>query len=201
MRTPPISTQQFEVTAPASGRITGVDCRRLARAAKLAGLEHSDSSNAQGVGASGYAGTSPQTAGKFSQKAYGLYVGLETDLTEALTVGAAGRYEHYNTFGDAWVGKVNALYKFAEAFSMRGSVGFPASLTQNLTTGCTIVLNRSAVELIATSVPPPVTLHDWWCYLVVSAAGGRPVGQHGLQALGLLAQAKEIGRASCRERV
>jgi iron complex outermembrane receptor protein len=78
---------------------------------------------AQGVGASGYAGTSPQTAGKFSQKAYGLYVGLETDLTEALTVGAAGRYEHYNTFGDAWVGKVNALYKFADAFSVRGSIG------------------------------------------------------------------------------
>jgi thymidine phosphorylase len=37
MRTPPTSTQQFEVTALASGRITEVDCRRLARAAKLAG--------------------------------------------------------------------------------------------------------------------------------------------------------------------
>ena len=37
MRTPPISTHQFEVTAHVSGRITGVDCRRLARAAKLAG--------------------------------------------------------------------------------------------------------------------------------------------------------------------
>jgi thymidine phosphorylase len=37
MRTPPDSTQQFEVTAPASGRITGFDCRKLARAAKLAG--------------------------------------------------------------------------------------------------------------------------------------------------------------------
>ncbi|MBE2992663.1 TonB-dependent receptor [Sphingomonas sp. CFBP 13603] len=77
----------------------------------------------QGVGASGYAGTSPATAGKFSQKAYAAYVGLETDLTEALTVGAAGRYEHYNTFGDAWVGKVNALYKFVEGFSVRGSFG------------------------------------------------------------------------------
>jgi thymidine phosphorylase len=37
MRNPPVSTQQFEVTAPVSGRITGIDCRRLARAAKLAG--------------------------------------------------------------------------------------------------------------------------------------------------------------------
>lgn len=78
---------------------------------------------AQGVGASGYAGTSPSTAGSFSQENYGAYIGLETDLTAALTVGAAGRYEHYNTFGSAWVGKVNALYKFADAFSIRGSFG------------------------------------------------------------------------------
>jgi thymidine phosphorylase len=37
MRTPPVSTQQFEVTAPVGGIITGFDCRKLARAAKLAG--------------------------------------------------------------------------------------------------------------------------------------------------------------------
>ncbi len=78
---------------------------------------------AQGVGASGYAGTSAATAGKYSQQAYAAYVGLETDLTAALTVGAAGRYEHYNTFGDAWVGKVNALYKVADFLSIRGSIG------------------------------------------------------------------------------
>ncbi|WP_010162754.1 TonB-dependent receptor plug domain-containing protein [Sphingomonas sp. PAMC 26617] len=78
---------------------------------------------AQGVGASGYAGTSPGTAGKFSQENFGAYIGLETDITDALTVGAAGRYEHYNTFGNAWVGKVNALYKLVEGFSVRGSFG------------------------------------------------------------------------------
>ncbi len=78
---------------------------------------------AQGVGASGYAGTSPTTAGEFSQQAYAAYVGLETDVTAALTVGAAGRYEHYNTFGDAWVGKLNALYKITDVLSIRGSIG------------------------------------------------------------------------------
>ncbi len=83
----------------------------------------SGSTAAQGVGASGYAGTSEATAGKFDQKAYAAYVGLETDLTDALTVGAAGRYEHYNTFGSAWVGKVNALYKLVEGLSVRGSFG------------------------------------------------------------------------------
>lgn len=80
-------------------------------------------SNAQGVGASGYAGTSPAAAGRFSQKSYGAYVDLETDITDALSVGAAGRYEHYDTFGDAWVWKINGIYKFADAFSIRGSIG------------------------------------------------------------------------------
>ena len=77
----------------------------------------------QGVGASGYNGISPATAGSSSQTAYGAYLGLETDLTPALTVGAAGRFEHYNTFGNAVVGKANALYKFSDAFSLRGSIG------------------------------------------------------------------------------
>jgi thymidine phosphorylase len=37
MRTPPASSQRFELTAPSSGTITSMDNRRLARAAKLAG--------------------------------------------------------------------------------------------------------------------------------------------------------------------
>ncbi len=51
--------------------------------------------------------------------------------------------------------------------------GFPAALIQNLTTGCTLMLNQRAVHLIAASRPPQASLHDWWCYLVVTAAGGR----------------------------
>lgn len=49
---------------------------------------------------------------------------------------------------------------------------FPASLTQNVATGCTVMLNQAAVRLIASSTPPAGSLHDWWCYLVVSAWGG-----------------------------
>ena len=52
---------------------------------------------------------------------------------------------------------------------------FPAALTQNIATGCTVVLNRAAAQLVASSHPPPATLHDWWSYLVVSANGGRLV--------------------------
>lgn len=54
-----------------------------------------------------------------------------------------------------------------------GPAVFPAALTQNVATGCTVMLNPAAVALIAASNPPEGTLHDWWSYLVVSAAGGR----------------------------
>jgi hypothetical protein len=51
--------------------------------------------------------------------------------------------------------------------------GFPQALTQNIATGCTVMLNAEAVSLIASTRAPPDTLHDWWAYLVVTAAGGR----------------------------
>lgn len=107
-------------------------------------------SRPQGVGASGYAGTSPVSAGRFSQENYGVYVGLETDLTDALTVGAAGRYEHYNTFGSAWVGKVNALYKLSDVFSVRGSFGTgfhaPSPGQSNVSIVTTSFLNNVAFQ-------------------------------------------------------
>ncbi len=73
--------------------------------------------------ASGYGGTSPASAGSFSQKNIAVYVGAEADLTEALSFGLAGRFEDYNTFGSTFVGKFNAMYKISEAFSIRGTVG------------------------------------------------------------------------------
>ncbi len=74
-------------------------------------------------GASGYGGTSPQSAGTSSQSDFALYAGAETDVTQALSIGVAGRYERYNTFGSAIVGKANAIYHFTEQFALRGTVG------------------------------------------------------------------------------
>jgi glycosyltransferase involved in cell wall biosynthesis len=51
--------------------------------------------------------------------------------------------------------------------------GFPTALTQNVATGCTVMLNRPAARLVAASRPSTGTLHDWWAYLLVTAAGGR----------------------------
>ncbi len=77
---------------------------------------------AQG-GASGYGGVSPAQAGKWSQKNIAIYGGAETDITSNWTVGIAGRYEHYNTFGSATVGKINTRYEFIPGFAIRGTVG------------------------------------------------------------------------------
>ncbi|WP_419809395.1 TonB-dependent receptor plug domain-containing protein [Sphingomonas sp.] len=77
----------------------------------------------QSPAASGYGGTSPTFAGKNSQKSYGVYVGAETDIVEALSVGIAGRYEHYETFGGRFVGKANFIYHITDAIAVRGTAG------------------------------------------------------------------------------
>jgi hypothetical protein len=65
-----------------------------------------------------------------------------------------------------------SLRRLGVSGPLRRPAGFPAALTQNVTTGCTVLLNQRAVALVARSKPPSVSLHDWWCYLVVTAAGG-----------------------------
>jgi iron complex outermembrane receptor protein len=74
-------------------------------------------------GASGYGGTSPTYAGSWSQWNWGVYGGAETDITDALSVGVAGRYEHYNTFGGSFVYKVNGIYKVMPQLSVRATIG------------------------------------------------------------------------------
>jgi hypothetical protein len=65
------------------------------------------------------------------------------------------------------------LRRIAMSFRVRRPPGFPASLTQNLATGCTVLMNRAAMGLLANSVAPMGSLHDWWSYIMVSAHGGR----------------------------
>ena len=50
--------------------------------------------------------------------------------------------------------------------------GFPASLTQNIVHGNTMVMNRAAADLVTRLPGPEGTVHDWWSYIVVTACGG-----------------------------
>lgn len=51
--------------------------------------------------------------------------------------------------------------------------GFPASLTQNIMHGNTMVMNRAAAALVSRIPGPSGTVHDWWSYIVVTACGGQ----------------------------
>jgi glycosyltransferase involved in cell wall biosynthesis len=45
------------------------------------------------------------------------------------------------------------------------------ALVENIATGCTVVFNKKARDLIRTKLPSAAVIHDWWLYLAVSAFG------------------------------
>ena len=71
-----------------------------------------------------------------------------------------------------------ALNRLGESDPIRVPPSLCPALTQNIATGCTVVLDAAAAALVAGSAPPSASLHDWWSYLVVTAAGGRVIADH-----------------------
>ncbi|MET0363857.1 MAG: TonB-dependent receptor [Sphingobium sp.] len=114
-----------------------------------------------GSGAQGFAGFRPADAGKNSRENVGAYLDLEAQIAN-LTVGAAGRYEHYSDFGDNGTGKVSLRYDFAPQFALRAtaSTGFRApslqqqfySFTQSTSINNVIVDVRTQPSTTATAV-------------------------------------------------
>nr|WP_230975580.1 glycosyltransferase [Acetobacter garciniae] len=65
------------------------------------------------------------------------------------------------------------------SFDLPQAPSFLMALTQNIATGCTVVLSAPAVSLVRANMPPPAaTLHDWWAYLLVSAVGGTVIADN-----------------------
>lgn len=80
------------------------------------------------VGANGFQGFSPDTAGTFTTYSFATYVEAEADITDNLTASIAGRYEDYEAFGDNFSYKFAGRYDFNDTFAMRGAIstGFRA---------------------------------------------------------------------------
>ena len=78
---------------------------------------------AKSPGASGYGGTSPTYAGSWSDWSWGVYGDVEADVTDKLSMGVAGRYEHYHSFGGSFVYKVNGIYRVIPELSVRATLG------------------------------------------------------------------------------
>lgn len=66
---------------------------------------------------------------------------------------------------------VNSENQFIKLSPLPKGVAFENALVENIATGCTIVLNRAARDLILKSIPSQCVMHDAWCYLLISCLG------------------------------
>ncbi len=82
----------------------------------------------EGGGSSGFRGIEPANAGEFSRDNVGIYADVEHDISDALLVQYAARYENYSDFGGTLNGKIAARYRVNDAFAFRGAIstGFHA---------------------------------------------------------------------------
>ena len=81
-----------------------------------------------GVGSAAFQGYAPETEGDWDSDSYGVYVDVETDITDRFTVGAALRYEDYDEFDDNTDYKLSGRYDFTDNFAIRATTntGFRA---------------------------------------------------------------------------
>ncbi|MCR6644965.1 MAG: TonB-dependent receptor [Terricaulis sp.] len=91
------------------------------------------------------------------------------NLTEALLVSAAVRFEHYSDFGETFSGKLSARYDFSDSFALRGSVqnGFraPSLQQQFYTATSTNFINGVPFDITTFPASDPVAV----------ALGARPL--------------------------
>ncbi|TPG66663.1 TonB-dependent receptor [Hymenobacter nivis] len=112
-------------------------------------------------GAQGFPGFQPRNEVKASRSNVGVYADAELDVTKALLVEGAVRFENYTDFGSNFTGKLATRLKLSDAFSLRGtlSTGFRApSLAQiNFNTVFTNVVGGKPVDILLDRNSGPVT--------------------------------------------
>jgi len=116
-------------------------------------ITHSTASN-------GFGGIS--TGVDASQRSYAAYVDVEADVSSNVTLGIAGRYEDYASFGSTTLGKFQARFKINDAVALRAtaSTGFHAPSP-----------GQSNVETLSTTfIPGTTTQVQIGTYRVTSAA-------------------------------
>jgi iron complex outermembrane receptor protein len=79
-------------------------------------------------GAQVFAGFQPGDAGDHNRMSYAAYADFETNPTDRIQLGLAGRTEHYGDFGWATIGKVSARVELLPSVALRGAfnTGFRA---------------------------------------------------------------------------
>ncbi|MDQ4139602.1 MAG: TonB-dependent receptor [Bacteroidota bacterium] len=119
-----IGLQSFNVAAGLSYRLDNYQIL----AGEEASYRNYNPASGRAGGAQVFPGFQPANAVNESRNVFAGYLDIETDITDKLLLNAAGRYEDYSDFGGNLAGKLSARYKFAEFFSLRGTLsnGFRA---------------------------------------------------------------------------
>jgi len=112
-----------------------------------------DARSYYGGGSDSFAGIKPEEAGEWNRSNFAAYAGLDFDITDALLIGVAGRFENYNDVDDSnfsW--KINGRYKLGEngAFRASYSTGFraPTLHQRYLTNSQYIIVSGSSEPLL-----------------------------------------------------
>ena len=79
--------------------------------------------NSLPVGSNGFPGYDPAYTGTYSRDSVGVYVDLETDITDEFLVNVAGRYEDFSDFGDNFSAKIASRYTVSDIMTVRASAG------------------------------------------------------------------------------
>jgi iron complex outermembrane receptor protein len=98
-----------------------------------------------GSGADGFPGFEPRNPVDADRTAYAGFVDLALAATRALSLGAAGRFDHYSDFGGAATWKASARYALTDWLALRADTGtgfrapsmpqqYFSAVTNNLTT-------------------------------------------------------------------
>ena len=79
-------------------------------------------------GSSGFRGITPEDSGTFTRDNIAVYADIEHEVSDALLIQYALRYENFSDFGPTTNGKIAARYRVNDGFAFRGAVstGFHA---------------------------------------------------------------------------
>jgi iron complex outermembrane receptor protein len=85
-----------------------------------------------GPGSQGFIGFRPSNEVDVTRNAWSAYVDLDAQVTEALNLTAAARFEDYSDFGTTTTWKLGSRYDFTDSFALRATVstGFRAPALQ-----------------------------------------------------------------------
>jgi len=113
------------------------------------------------AGSQGFPGFQPRNEVKAKRDNISVYADAELDVTKALLLAGAVRFENYSDFGSTVTGKLATRVKLSETFSLRGTVssGFRApSLAQvNFNTTFTNVVGGVPVDILLDRNDGPVS--------------------------------------------